>query len=278
MNPRREQERRMKRSAGRVLSAAVMSICLFFLPAATARAADKKDVIKRARDAYYSLKSRGMVEFRCSMVPNWEALLQDTRKTDPAAADRAIKTLDQLQFSVSLGTIGRAKVTHTTITPTNSQMAAGLNQIYGGMEQMISGFFDTWSPFMITSPLPEADSDYQLEEQADQWSLSYKEGTAVVLTTMDKNFAIRELKVSTPEFKSVIQPQFTSTARGFLLSGYQADYRSKSPSETTQLQVRIAYQEVNGLQLPQKLNLGGSYGGSPFGAEVTFSGCQATKR
>jgi hypothetical protein len=266
----------MKLSTGRRLSVVAAVVCVFFLAAGTAGAADKKEVVKQARGAYYSLHSRGLVEFQCNLTPNWEALLQDTRKTDPARADQAITTLKQLQFTVSLGRTGSAKVTHTTVTAANDQLAQGFNQIYGGMEQMVSGFFDTWTPFMITHPFPEADSDYELADQGEQWALSYKEGTADVVTTMAKNFAIRELKVSTPEFNSVLQPQFTPSAQGFLLTGYVADYHGKSPSDTTQLKVGIAYQEVNGLQLPKKLDLSGSYGGSRFQIEVTFSGCQAT--
>lgn len=267
----------MKQVSVHRLGIAASGLCLFLLAATGARAADKKDVVRQAHSAYYSLKGWGLVEFKCNLAPNWEALLQDLKKTDPDSAERAIKTLSQLQFTASMGTTGSAKVTHTTVTPINKEMADGLNQIYGGMEQMVSGFFDTWSPFMITSPLPDPDGDYQLEEQGEQWTVSYKEGTADVVTTMGKNFAIRELKVSTPEFLSAIRPQFTRSNQGFLLAGYVADYRGKAPSETTHLEVRISYQVVNGLQLPQVLNLSGSYGGSPFQVEVAFSGCQATK-
>ncbi len=131
---------------------------------------------------------------------------------------------------------------------------------------------------MMTSPLPDADSDYQLEEQPEQWNLSYKEGTADVTTTMGKDLAVRELKVTTPEFSSTIQPRFTPSPRGLLLTGYQAEYYGKSESETTKLHVDIGYQEVNGLQLPRTLSLGGSYGGNPFQIQVTFSGCQAAKQ
>jgi hypothetical protein len=272
----------MKLSTGGRLSRAAMVVCAL-LAAGTAGAADKKpadrkEVIKRARSAYYSLQSQGLAEFQCTMAPNWEALLQETRKTDAAGVDRAIQALRQLQFTVSLGITGSAKVTHTTIAAANDQMAEGLNQVYSGMEQMVSGFFDTWSPFMRTSPFPEAEGNYELADQGEQWTLSYKEGTAAVVTTMGKDFAIHELKVNTPEFFSSLQPQFTRSPRGFLLTGYQADYRGKSPSDTTQLKVGIAYQEVNGFQLPKKLDLSGSYGGSPFQMQVTFLGCQATKQ
>ncbi len=133
----------MRRSGRLVQSVVVMSVCLVFLVGATAGAADKKEVMQKAHSASYSLKSNGLVDVQCNLSPDWEALLSDTRKKDPANADRAIGTLRQLQFTVSLGTSGSAKVTHTTVTPTNEEMAKGLDQIYGGMEQMVSGFFET---------------------------------------------------------------------------------------------------------------------------------------
>jgi hypothetical protein len=269
----------MKRWAWR--TASIVSVCVLFLVAASAQTADqasKKEVINQAHGAYYSLKGKGLSEFQCNLAPNWEALLADTRKTNPEGADRAISTLNRLKFTVSLGTSGSAKVTHTTVTPTNKEMASGLDQVYGGMEQMVTGFFDTWSPFMVTTPFPDAASDYQLVALGDQWQLSYKDGNADVVTTMGKDFAIRQLKVTTPDFNSTLQPQFTRTSQGFLLAGYEADYFGKAASETTHLKISIAYQEVNGVQLPQNLNLGGTYGGSAFQIEVALFGCQATKK
>jgi hypothetical protein len=257
----------------------VASVCLIALLTASASAVDKdkKEVIQKARASYYSLKSNGLVEFQCSLTPDWDALLRDARKTDPEAVNRALLKLKQLQFTVSMGTSGSARVTHTTVAPTNDEMAKGLDQIYGGMEQMISGFFDTWSPFMISSPLPEADSTFQLEEQPSQWNLSYKEGTADIATILNKDLTISSLKATTTEFNSTLLPIFARSPKGFLLTGYRAEYFGKSASETTKLNVQIAYQEVNGLQLPQTLSLGGSYGGTPFQVAITFSGCKVTK-
>ena len=83
------------------------------------------------------------------------------------------------------------------------------------------------------------------------------------------------MKVTTPQITSSIRPQFVRSAQGMLLSGYQADYFGQSSSETTHLQVGISYQTIAGFQLPQKLDLSGSYGGTPFQIEVNFSGCQA---
>jgi len=252
--------------------------CLIFSAGAPAYAVDKKEVVKQARGAYYNLRAQGLVEFQCSVAPNWEAMLAGQRQSNPAGADEAMKVLKQLQFTLFLGPDGAAKVTHNTFPATNDQMAKGLDQIFSGMEQMLTGFFQTWSPFLLYSPFPEIDGDYRLEEQGPHWGLFYKDGSAGIVTIMNKEFAISELKVTTAEFVSVIRPQFTRIAKGLLLSGYQADYQGKLPAEATKLQVQIRYQEVNGLSVPQKLNINGSYGGSPFEQEITFTNCQVKKR
>lgn len=94
---------------------------------------------------------------------------------------------------------------------------------------------------------------------------------------MSKDFAISNLKVTTAEFDSSIQPRFTSAPKGFVLSSYDASYQSQKPEETTQLKVIAAYRQVNDVQMLQKLSLSGTYGGSSFAGELIFSHCQVTK-
>src|ERR1700746_2397012 len=141
----------------------VLFACCILVPAlAQAQAvANKQQVLGQARNAYYNLRDEGLVDFACSVTPNWEALLAEQRKTDPDAADTAIKTLGQLQFNARLGSDGKVKLTHNELSGQSDEMNKALAQIYGGMEQMASGFFDTWSLFMLDHPFPEVTSEYQ---------------------------------------------------------------------------------------------------------------------
>lgn len=239
--------------------------------------ANKQVILDQARQSYYNLRSEGLASFQCGVTPNWELLLAKERKQDPAAADAAIKVLNQLHFNTSLAPDGTVKVTHNDLSGQNQQMMDALKQIYSGMEQMASGFFDTWKVFMLSPPLPEANSHYSLESVGSQYRLSYKDGTADVVTTMGRDFTVTNLQVTTPEFNSSIQPAFARTPKGLRLSAYEASYQSQKPEEATQLKVSMDYQEVDGLSMLRKLNLSGTYGGSPFAVELAFSGCQVTK-
>jgi hypothetical protein len=238
----------------------------------------KLEVLKKARSSYYSLKNEGMAGFKCEMTPNWAALLEDQRKADPAKIDNAIARLKQLHFFVDVGANGAATVTHTEIAADNQKMSEGLKQVYSGMEQMTTGFFQTWSVFVVTPPLPDVTTEFQLKSASDQHSLSYKDGNTDVLTLMGRDFAVSNLKVTAKDFVSILRPRFTKTSKGYLLNAYDADYQGSGGKDKTELYVTIDYQAVESLQLPQKLNLKGSYNTSPFQVEVTFFGCTAVKR
>jgi hypothetical protein len=232
---------------------------------------DKREVIKQARHAYYSLADRGLTGFQSNLQPNWRLNLKDLIASDPANAEAAVKLLNGIHFMLSLGPDGVVKVTHRAdVAPPNEKAAEGFNQIYAGMEQAMSGFFDTWKPFMLDTPFP-VNGDYRLEELDNQYHLSYKDGTADVATTMSKELLISEIKMDDPAFKSVIKPVFTTSSQGFLLTGYDATSHGTSGNDETRLKVQIDYQQVNGFQLLNKLNLSGAYQGTPFEVEVTFS-------
>jgi len=243
-----------------------------------ARGADlagKREIIKKARAAYYSLRSHGLDEFEASVQPNWRLVLKDQLAQDPAGAAEGLKMLNGIHFQVSLGRDGAVKITHhEDVAPTNPKAAEGFQQIFSGMEQAMSGFFDSWSPFMLTSPFPEATGEYTLEEVNHQYLLSYKDGPAAIATTMSQDLVITEIKVDSPQFKSVLKPQFSKSAQGLLLAGYEANYQGAADGQSVTLNVRVENQPVNGFQLPHKLNLDGSYQGTPFQMELAFSDYQ----
>jgi hypothetical protein len=211
------------------------------------------------------------------MVPNWSYLLQDQRKIDPAATDGAIKRLEALRFSLILGLEGNAQVLHNDLTSENEQVASGLKQVYTGMTQMATGFFQTWSGYMISTALPDPGTDFQLEQLASEYRLTYKDGDADVVTTVTKDFVITTQSVKTKEFDATLNPKFNKIAKGLVLASYQATYRGATPAETTELSVSMDYQEVNGLQFPSVTTISGSYGPTPFTAKVAFTDCQASK-
>ncbi|MGZ4854248.1 MAG: hypothetical protein ACXVKH_03410 [Candidatus Angelobacter sp.] len=233
---------------------------------------DRKKVIEEARRSYYGLRLAGLDEFRATIKPNWEIVLKDELKASPENAQAALKLLNGLHFSMLLDQSDKVTVTHHADTaPGNEQQRQGFDQIYSGMDQAVSGFFATWSLFMLNSPFPSADSEYELEDLGTQYRLSYKDGKSDVITMMGKNLIITDIKVNSTEFVSSVRPQFVHTAKGFVLAGYDADYKPTSGPGVVKLTVKIDHEPVSGLQLPFGLVLDSVMDGAPTHMELAFS-------
>src|SRR5215469_19813 len=163
--------------------ATVLSLCLSFVVCGAAlsssayaqAAADQSALLSQARHSYYGMSNEGLAAFQCHIEPDWNALLADQRKTNPKGADQAIATLNQLFFTVRFSPEGKVTLTHSDLTGQNQQMMDAMAQIYGGMEQMTSGFFDTWKMFVFSPPFPEIASNYRLEAVGPKYRLSYRE-------------------------------------------------------------------------------------------------------
>jgi hypothetical protein len=268
----------------RILTMAV--VCLVSAATATPAIAappapgnDNKAIIRQARAAYYNLRGKGFLKLQCSAAPNWEPVLAEQKKNDPAAYAKAIALLNAVRFNVAVGSTGDAQVTHNDVAAPNDKSAEGMKQVYSGMEQMLSGFFQTWTPFMLSDPFPDADTDYKLEDLGTQYRLTYVEtGKSNIETLMGKDFAISEMKVATAEFDSTIRPRFEKTAKGFVLIGYDAEYQGKGDPNTMRLKIGIDNREVNGLAMPSKLDVTVWSGGTTNQIELDFTECKVEKQ
>jgi hypothetical protein len=239
---------------------------------------ERKTVLVQAQQSYYNLRREGLVDFQCDLLPDWEALLAEQRKSDPAAYEKALAKLRQLHFQVLLGADNAAKVTHDEVSAESKEQAESLRKVYGGIEQMITGIYQTSSIFLLTSPFPEVESEYRLEKVGPRFRLSYKEGTTDVVTTMLGDYSITEMKIATAEFTSSIRPQFTKNAKGLLLAGYDSDYRDAAGSQNVNLKVLMRYQAVAGLQLFQEVKVDATLNQVSYKVDVAFAGCRANKR
>jgi hypothetical protein len=247
--------------------------------AAGATVADSKTVLQNARAAYYNLHSRGMASFQCDVVPDWHLALADMTKTNPEAARNLMQLLEQLHFTVSVAPDDAVTVAHKGLENVqNEDVLNGLKQIYGGMEQMVTGTFQTWNLFMLKTPFPDAGGDFELVDLGRRYQLKFKDEGADVTTTMGHDFAIDKMEVTNPGSESSIGPALTKTPQGFLLAGFDTTFKAEDMPEATRLQVGLEYKKVQGLEMLSRMTLKGASGSKPFTVEMGFSNCQAAMK
>ena len=149
-------------------------------PADAANNTSRK-VIQRGHESYYRLRMLGLDEFQSTVQPNWEDVLKNQGVTDAQQTAAALNLLNGLHFSMLLDQKGKVTVKHRTDNePRNEQVRKGFEDIYSGINQATSGFFATWSLFMLDSPFPAVESNYNLEDLSNRYRLSYKEESSDV--------------------------------------------------------------------------------------------------
>jgi hypothetical protein len=217
---------------------------------------DPKGVLVKARAAYYNLSSRGFKQYRFQANPDWASLLGDLAKTNPTGFDAAMKLFSKLHFNVVVDAEGAANISHNEVETPNEEAKAGMNQVYSGMDQMLTGFFQTWNPFMIQTPFSKVGSALSVEDTGTKYRVQWVEtGSTKVDILMDRTYAVTEMKVSSPVFDSVIRPVFDRQPGGLILASYEADYNEKAPAPPIRVIVVIKNKPIQGLVVPTDLDL-----------------------
>ncbi|MFN2531535.1 MAG: hypothetical protein ABR555_09585 [Pyrinomonadaceae bacterium] len=186
--------------------------------------------------------------------------------------------LNGLSFSMVLKADGTFQLDHQIhVAAPNAQVADGYKQIIDGMEKFGDGFFSTWNIFMLTKPFPEPKSNYQLQSTGETYLLTYKDGQTDVKTNFNRDFSIANLSALTSDFDSLVEPRFTKTPNGYVISGYSGHYTPASGAGKVVLDVQIAYVEVEGLQLPKRIHMKSTIDGNPNVMEIELSNYQVRK-
>jgi hypothetical protein len=96
---------------------------------------------------------------------------------------------------------------------------------------------------------------------------------------MREDYTIESTRVLTATFASVIQPQFTKSPKGLVLTAVQGSFR-KLPDgpPPVSLQLRIEYQDVSGFMLPKRLHVSSNDGHTVGLMDLGFGTCQAQRR
>jgi len=262
----------MNKSTSRLISALVLGLACSFAYPSTQRA-DKKQLLRNAQQKYYNLKRAGLVELESNVQPNWDVVL------GPQSNAATLKLLNAIHFSMAIDSQSTFRMFHRTDDYAANQKAAGaLNPIYQGMHDAVSRFISTWSIFTLTSPFPDPDSEYEIEQTADQIRFSRKEQNNQVTTVTNKDFGVIEITVVGEGFTASLKPVLETTPTGYLLKGYSGDYRTASGARDTLLKVSVDYQEINGLQLPRKVYVDTVYEKNPAQIEWLFTDYQVKVR
>ena len=92
-------------------------------PSVTLSPADPKEIVRKARQSYYSLKAEGLVQFQCQVLPDWDSIYKE-QPPDALGRDQLLPILKKTRFKVVFTPGGAPTVSHSEVTPPNKEVAS----------------------------------------------------------------------------------------------------------------------------------------------------------
>lgn len=237
--------------------------------------AARDKLMREARQSYYNLPSHGLKEFSCQVLPDWDAFFNNKiLKVDAAGRDQLLPALRKERFRVVVGATGAASVSRQSGAASSSAaVAARVRQSTSGIDQMVTGFFQTWSSYAFGSLFPEDSSGLQVEEAANKYRLTRTSASSEILIVMNKDLTIEHTDVESSKVSARLDPAFMSTKEGLLLTSYKG--KVNMLDQAWDASGKISYQTVGGYQLPHIVNtVVGLPGGQQLALPLTFANCQ----
>jgi len=233
---------------------------------------DRQELIAQARKAYYNGKSLGLAEFSCEVKPDWTPVLAKL-PSNPEAQ----KVIDAQHFRIQMSERDEFKLT-TRTEFFGQKYDPEIAKAYSGMKELTTEFFAMWTTFMLRNPLPYLDGPCQVNTYEGGYRISCQDPSTAVVVLLREDFAITEIKANTPKISAVIRPQFQKTTGGFILVGYDSDYRPTSGVGKTKRHVEIRYESRLDFQLPSGMKMDGQIDDQAVKLDVAFVDYNVTKR
>jgi hypothetical protein len=191
--------------------------------------------------------------------------------------DQVIPAAKQTHFRVVVGPTGATSVSHQSdVAPPSEELAKRLREVISGMDQMLTGFFQTWSQFMVNSPLPGSASEYQMAENSSGYRFTTDEKDVHAAISMGRDFVIDALEAKTPEFEGTVHPHFVPHTGGLVLARYEANYGISSNSQS--MSVQVEYRDIEGIPVPQTVTMTMSLPQGQFSEPISFADCRVKKK
>jgi hypothetical protein len=208
---------------------------------------DKQIILRKAADAYYSLKRQGITGFECIGTPNWNKYLEENFQQGEPLAQTFTRRMKIAQAKVSMSEAGAP--TADMVLTDGSEIDDSLSDMLGPPGAGFTGFIQAWWPYVYDTPFEGIDTDAEIKQEGTGYIIRQKQGSSETLLILDKDFVISEMNILLQSGGIQTRPKFTQTPKGLLLTGLESDIKANQQH----ISISIEYQEIEGLKLPAKV-------------------------
>jgi len=215
---------------------------------------DKEQLLVTARAQYYNLRFQGLKSFSCNVDVDWDAIFTQAAGATLPADNPMMAYLLKSRLGVKENVDSGAEVTWANTGTPPEDMAQSVNQLRGGVKQMLSGFFETWTANIngdlfskdVTS-VTATNGGYLVEEKST--------GGGDDTLTFNKDMLLSHVSNKSAGVVTEIDPRYSKTPQGLLVNDIEADSRQTAAAPPTHVSMTTDYQTVEGFQLPNMIVL-----------------------
>lgn len=229
-------------------------------------------LLQKARSQYYSYADVGVSEYHCDVTPDWVAFYTSVNNQPPPDSPWQ-RYLHQAHLSFSAPTLSKATVRWIApqTIPTGSEKSAKTMQ--DSFTAMVAGFLSAWRPSFSGTLLPSIPVS-PITPKGNGYTLTENDlENRITDVTLDASLRITHLSTKAPTFTAEIDPTFTPSPQGLLLT--QLDSRTHQPPSAPEDHVitRTAFQSIQGVPVPSSLLIITEHSHIP----MSFTNCGITR-
>jgi hypothetical protein len=241
-----------------------------------AGALDSKKIVHDMHDANYNLKKHGLGSVHCSVQVNWADMYQQLGATGEDSK-KLLALLEKSRFKVAIGPDGSTAISvESDEPPPNEQIAERMRQSFSGVQESITGFFNSWAGFMVRSMIPQPGEEYQLKAENGGYLLTFSGGGASVSINTDMNLKIGHVEFKSEKLSAGFDPTFEPTPDGYVLTAYSSTFTAPA-GQPTSVTMTMENETVDGLVLPRTLRITVPYKDKSLAVGFVFSDYQVAK-
>ena len=211
---------------------------------------DPRSRLATAHAQYYTPTSSGLKSFHCDASIDWKAMLSRFSGKDIADDNPALTFLQTAHLAVSDDLRGEGKLEWTNTVEPPAERKAGMQRMQDGFQSMVSGFFQTWNPYMNGAMVPVPDDSLTVTKSGDGVHLSGTSKGTTLDEDYDANMLLTRTLVTSPSLTVVAIPTYTRTDDGLLLAALTSLVHQPPTAPEIDATFRVEYAKVDSYQIP----------------------------
>jgi hypothetical protein len=241
-------------------------------------------MLQNASALYYSSTKAGLDGFDCTIHPDWRTVFLSVDKgISLADDDPRLVVLNAVNVVLHARMKGGSTVEWTPppadpAKPISQDLSGLRDQMRLAVDQTLTGFMQIWTPFADDSIIPASSEGLEISKTPEAGIRVYgEEGGAKMTETFDSHMVMQQYNVDISGNKVDFSPTFIPSDQGMLVTKFLAHIQPAGtpPEQSQEMHVSIAYQTVDGIQIPAKIGMEVAHSAT---LNFTLDGCQVSRQ